>query len=309
MISEYAIVPDVFDAAGYASPEVCDLRLGHLKECLLTRGVVRNLWNGGWWRHIEEQGDRWHHRAKELLKKLKQQGRLSDAASCLPALPANAAEWGREALASHAVSPLQGVVTDDATSKAFEKNPLVASITKLGQAPWWQGGNNSVEVRRTMDDYRKILGPVLQHSNSLMFIDPHLDPNKPQYREFGSLLEACGSVVSKPVIEIHRVCSVGGGATKQFLSEPECRGMFEATVGPVVQRHGLRVEIFVWDKFHDRCLISNLIGISLPNGFDVDRGDIGHTRWTRLDRKDSDTVQREFHPATQRHALRHRFVL
>ena len=33
---------------------------------------------------------------------------------------------------------------------------------------------------------------------------------------------------------------------------------------------GLQAEVFVWDDFHDRYLISNLVGISLPNGFDTD---------------------------------------
>ncbi len=309
MICEYAIVPDVFDTAGYSSPEVCDLRLSILKDCLLTRGVVRNLWNGGWWRQIEEQSDRWHHRAKELLKKLKQQGRLCDAPACRPVLPQGAHDWCNEAVASHSMTLLHGVVADESTANAFKDNPIVASISRLGQAPWWQGGSNSMELQRTMDDYIRVLGPVLKHSNSLMFVDAHLDPTARQYAEFELLLRSCGTAGSKPFIEIHRSCSVGSGASQRILSEQQCRTMFESPIGPVAQQCGLKVEVFIWDKFHDRCLISNLIGISLPNGFDVDRGKIGHTRWSRLDRVDSDSVQREFHPATQRHELRYRFVL
>lgn len=309
MISEYAIVPDVFDPAGYSSPEVCDLRLASLKDCLLARGIVRDLRGGGWWQHIEEQGGRWHNRAKELLKKLKQQGRLCQAPPCLPAAPVNANDWCAESLASHVLCSLQGVVADDNTAAAFNGNAIVAAISKLGQAPWWQGGSNSVELRRAMDDYIRVLGPVLKHSNSLMFVDPHLDPTQRRYQGFVSFLNACGTATSKPHIEVHRVGYVGGGATRQILSENQCRTMFESTIGPLAHRTGLRVEVFIWGDYHDRFLISNLIGISLPNGFDVDLGNPESTRWTRLDRDHRDNVQREFDRASGSHVLQHHFIL
>lgn len=72
---------------------------------------------------------------------------------------------------------------------------------------------------------------------------------------------------------------------------------------------GLHAEVFIWDDFHDRYLISNLIGVSLPNGFDTTRNPDSITRWTRLGRSDRDDVQREFDPASGRHALRARFTI
>jgi len=72
---------------------------------------------------------------------------------------------------------------------------------------------------------------------------------------------------------------------------------------------GLRIEVFLWDDFHDRYLISNLIGVSMPNGFDTITHRTSVTRWTRLGRDDRDDVQREFDPASARHALRHQFVV
>ena len=71
----------------------------------------------------------------------------------------------------------------------------------------------------------------------------------------------------------------------------------------------LHAEVFVWDDFHDRYLISNLVGISLPNGFDTTRNPDSITRWTRLGRCDRDDVQREFDPASRRHALHTRFTI
>jgi hypothetical protein len=69
----------------------------------------------------------------------------------------------------------------------------------------------------------------------------------------------------------------------------------------------LNAEVFIWDDFHDRYLISNLIGISCPNGFDTttDQNDI--TTWTKLGKTDKDDVQREFDPASNKHQLKHKF--
>ena len=72
---------------------------------------------------------------------------------------------------------------------------------------------------------------------------------------------------------------------------------------------GLQAEVFVWDDFHDRYLISNLVGISLPNGFDTDRNPNSVTSWARLSRTDSDDVLREFDPVSRRHTQRARFTI
>jgi hypothetical protein len=79
----------------------------------------------------------------------------------------------------------------------------------------------------------------------------------------------------------------------------------------IIKKAGLTVEVFIWDKFHDRYLISNLIGINLPHGFGISDPGTPHpiTTWTRLGRKDRDDVQREFDPASGRHKLQHRFTV
>lgn len=69
------------------------------------------------------------------------------------------------------------------------------------------------------------------------------------------------------------------------------------------------MEVFVWDHFHDRYLISNLIGVSLPNGFDATSNVNEKTTWTRLGRDERDDVQREFDPAVGRHRLHGRFSI
>jgi hypothetical protein len=82
---------------------------------------------------------------------------------------------------------------------------------------------------------------------------------------------------------------------------------FKRDLSRVARAAGLHVEVFFWDDFHDRYLVSDLVGILLPNGFDTtsNLGDV--TTWSRLGRIQRDDIQREFDPASGRHTVRHRF--
>ena len=107
-----------------------------------------------------------------------------------------------------------------------------------------------------------------------------------------------------PLIEIHRVGYVGSGRERGFPDFE--RGFRNELAGPLGDA-GLSAEVFVWDHFHDRYLLSNLLGISLPNGFDTTRKPDDRTTWTRLGRCELDDVQREFEPASGCHRLKKRF--
>ena len=67
--------------------------------------------------------------------------------------------------------------------------------------------------------------------------------------------------------------------------------------------------VFIWDDFHDRYLISDLVGILMANGLDTDNAPGVVTAWARLERDNRDDVQREFDPSAGRHKLQHRFTI
>lgn len=313
LLRDYAITPDVFDETSYPHPAACDAELRSLKDVLLTEGLVRDLRQGEWSRVFADDGRPWHRRGRELLRKLAQQNRLLPFEPHRAGSPPDDVAWCREALGTHERRPLTGgIIVTESVKAAFPDEDLVARIDRLASAPWWAARASSVSLRRDMGEYLDQLAPVLRCANSLMFIDPHLDPAKPRYAGFVQLLQAAGSRRPAPLIEIHRVCYEGSGPSRTFpmcndpkYFERRFRGALEA----ILHDADLRAEVFVWDDFHDRYLISNLIGISLPNGFDTTTNPNSITRWTRLGRQDRDDVQREFDPASERHALRHRFAV
>lgn len=310
LLREYAITPDVFDQSCYPHQASCDAELRSLKEVMLTEGLVRDLRTGEWRRLFVNDERPWHRRGKELLKKLAQQNRLMPFPPTLGGAPADDSQWCREALGTHRVLPFTGgVIVTESVKAAFQNEPLVARIDRLANAPWWATRSSSVGLRRSMKEYLENLDPVLRCANSVMFIDPHLDPARPGYGEFAHLLEAAGRRSPAPAIEIHRVCYEGSGPNRVFHTNNNFERRFREALQASVRAAGLSVEVFIWDDFHDRYLISDLIGISLPNGFDTTTDPTGVTRWTRLGTNDRDDVQREFDPASGRHTLRHRFAI
>ena len=310
LLAEYAITPDVFDVASYTSDEVCRLCLEMIREPMLTEGLVRDLRNGEWRGLFTNDARAWHRRGKELVKKLATQGRLLRFPPALPNPPHNDYGWCAEALATHNDRAFTGgVIVTEPVKDSCPGESLVARIDRIGNARWWADRGSSVTLTRTLADYRQHLDPVLRCSNSFLFIDPYLDPAKRQYREIGTLLTLAGGRTPAPRIEIHRVCYEGSGQGRQSKDVDYFKPRFHSELAGPLRAAGLQAEIFIWDSFHDRYLISNLIGISLPNGFDTTRDPNAVTRWTRLGRKDRDDVQREFDVAAGRHKLQCQFTI
>jgi len=309
LLAEYALTPGVFDVTAYSGEEVCGLHLQALKEVLLQEGLVRDLRNGEWGKLFLDARRHWHRRGKELLKKLVSQNRLVPVNSARPDSPDTDCAWCEEALASHQFLPLTGIVVSDLAASPYAGNPLVSSVTRIGNAAWWQARSPSLRLSRTIADYIGALDLFLRYSNSLMFIDPHLDPSRYSYSTFSQIIQAIGSRRPAPRIEVHRVCYRGSGPSRVILSPIEVENVFRPSLSPALSTLGLTAEVFVWDDFHYRCLITNLAGVLLDNGFDVSGAATASTLWSRLGRDVRDDVQREFDPASHRHTLRHRFTL
>jgi hypothetical protein len=67
--------------------------------------------------------------------------------------------------------------------------------------------------------------------------------------------------------------------------------------------------VFFWDDFHERYLIADVIGISVPAGFDVTSKPEEFSTWGRLGRADKDKIQRMFDPAARSESLKWRFEI
>ncbi len=297
MLGEYALVPDIFDQAAYSNPAFIEMCLPHLKEPILQEALVRDLCDGGWSAYCLANAGSLHRLCKEILRKLQQNNRLRRFPRQKGATPASNLDWCQEALAAHAVEPLQGIIAAHTTKQQIAA-PEVASIEKLTSSTWWQARSPSVTVDRKTADYLRVLNRVLLQANSLMFIDPNLDPSSHNYRDFVQLLAPLAQRTPKPRIEIHRSFCKGDGPARKFPTEADWKNAFSQLSNQLAAQ-GLTAEVFFWDDFHDRYLIADVIGISVPAGFDVTGKPNDCSTWGRLGRADKDSIQRLFDPAAR----------
>jgi hypothetical protein len=297
MLEEYAIVPDVFDPAAYSNAAFIEMCLPHLKEPLLQEAVVRDLCDGGWSQFCMANSGSLHRLCKEIVKKLAQNNRLRRFPRHNGTDPATPSDWCREGLGTSAVDQLAGIIVGHNTKQNFTQSE-VASIEKLTGTPWWQNRSPSVTVDRKTGEYLRVLHRVLLQANSLMFIDPNLDPSSHNYREFIQLLAPLAERVIRPRIEIHRSFCKGDGPARTFPTEADWKVAY-ASLSTSLEAQNLAADVFFWDDFHERYLIADVIGISVPAGFDVTGKLNDCSTWGRLGREDKDKIQRLFDPAAR----------
>lgn len=310
MLDEYVLVPDIFDPTAYSNPAFIEMCLPHLKEPLLQEALVRDLCDGGWAKYCMENSGNLHRLCKEIVRKLEQNNRLRKQPRAGAVYPNVANDWCSEGISTANAAPLSGIIAGHVTKQgaAFSAQQQVASIERLTAAPWWQARSSSVILDRKTADYRRLLERVFLQARSLMFIDPNLDPSASNYREFEQLFSAQLQRTPKPVIEIHRSFCKGDGPARTFPTPQDWEAAF-APLERVLRDIGLTAEVFGWDDFHGRYLISDVIGLQVEAGFDTTRKMGEMTAWVRIGRADKDTWQREYDPASRPGSLKWRFTI
>lgn len=308
MLGEVAITPAVFCGQGFVVPETATVHLRYLRDPLMRDVLVRDLFSGEWSKFLSANPNLLASYGKELLKKLRVNGRLRRSTARGSTSPVNDDGWCQEAIDSCAVDPLDCIITCAETKAMRQGESLVTDVEKLTAHPWWLNHSEALRLRRLSCDYVHSLRRCLGHCNSVMFIDPHLDPSNRRYQEFDQLIRLCLGRTDPLKIEIHRCRYTGSGAQREPARAADWEEPFQTYFRPVIASSTVTIEVFVWGDFHDRYLITNHVGINLPNGFDIDA--LGTTTtWSKIGRNTLDKIAREFDPASSPHTLCHRFVV
>ena len=300
MLTEYALGSCIFDTTCFSDSEKCGIYLKNLKGILINdEALVRDLHDGSWSKYVKNIQSK-HPNTKYILQSLGKQLRRVKAAD--NNVPVSHLDWCNEALKSHRNESLNGIIVSKDIVKIFTGEGLVASIESLDKTPWWENRSPSINIERRTNEYLHHLKRVYSHANSIMFIDPYIDPVQHDYREFYHLLARIPNRDIPPLIQIH-MCHLKNTTITGYEQD------FRSKLTNVIQSAKLTVEVFIWDKFHNRYLISNFIGINLPYGFSISDIPNEKTIWTRIGRNDRDDIQREFDQASGRHKLQHRFTV
>lgn len=296
MLSRFVITPGALGETYSTSSVALELGVGCLNDLCRSEGLFADLRDGGWTKAVETVGPL----AKRFLTFARKEHRLVSAPCQLPEAPEGEEEWLWEAKKFHDTFSCRALITSKALAVDYEGDPYV-SIERLNLSHWWEARSPSQTVERNTAAYRDALDLVLRHANSLMFIDPYIDPLSQNYDEFLQLLLAAGANRQPPLIEIHRASWRKRGGQREVQTQAQWLADFNPW-SEQLARSGLKVDVFLWEKMHDRFLITDLVGINVPYGFDIAK-DAGETStWTRLGPAQRDARQKEFDRACNRPA-------
>jgi len=296
MLSQFAIIPGSFNPALASSLNALDLGIGCLNDLCRAEGLFLDLRFGKWSSALEDVNTK----GKVFLKFAKNQHRIIQAPPQLPAEPEDDESWLWEAQAYHKKKPCRAIIAPNELAKQYASEQVVTGLEKLNQTEWWAERSASLTIKRRTQDYRSALALVLRYANLLMFIDTYIDPRAANYEEFPQLLLAVGSNEHKPVIQIHRASwrKVGGKIEVQ---------PFAAWISDFdpwnkrLARAGISADVFIWADMHDRYLVSDIISISLPYGFDIGNDGDPPTTWNRIGTKEIERLQWEYDPNCKVH--------
>jgi hypothetical protein len=303
MMSRFAITPEALAEGRCSSTAALELCIGCLNDLCRTEGIFIDMRNGDWGRATDIVGPL----AKRFLTFARKNRRLIFVPPQLPNEPDDDEGWLWEAQKFHATFPCRAIITNKELAEIYKEAPVV-SIERVNQTSWWEARSASRIITRTTAGYLQALDLISRHANSLMFIDPYIDPKAFGYREFPQLLLAAGATGRRPLIEIHRASwrKIAGKNDVQQLSQ--WRADFDEW-SQRLAKAGLKATVFLWEKMHDRFLITDLAGISVPYGFDISNDPLETSTWSRLGVNERDQHQKGFDPACGVHGFVHRFEI
>ncbi len=241
LLLEYSAIPDVFDASSFSSDETAFLYMQNLKDVMMNDAVVRDLRNGEWKDLFSKNGRVWHKRGVELIRKIVSQNRLRKFPASLDKVPCSDIDWCNEALETHKKESLTGIIVGKSTAESFETHDIVCSFDNLNTRTWWKN-NSSIRLDRKEADYMANLKFIFLCSNSLMFIDPHIDPRELRYQPFFKIVRAMSNRTEKPLVEIHRCSYVGSGSGRSF---PDWEKIFKDNLSEIFKNAGLKANVFI----------------------------------------------------------------
>ena len=298
MLARFAITPEALAEAQCSSTAALELGIGCLNDLCRGEGVITDLREGAWSRTTELVGPL----ARRFLTFARKTGRLIQVPTQIPADPDTDEEWLWEALKLYDTITWRAVITHNDLAGQDAVYPVITSIERLNLSDWWEVRSPSKIVPRTTPGYLAALGLVLRHSNSLMFVDAYIDPLAENYREFPQILMAAANPEHRTLIEIHRASWRKVNGRNEGVSPVQWMVDFEAWSQQLANR-GVKATVFLWERMHDRYLISDLIGINVPYGFDIGNDPTETSTWSRLGSAERDRQQMEFDPACGVHRL------
>lgn len=313
MLYEFAMTPNLFDASVVDPDPRAGVVLVEVLKGIAENGLLANLHKDRWLRHVQEQRistlpPNFRDRILTLLNLLYDRHRLVRHPKRQAGDPATDFDWLQLALDSHNRVPFHGILLSQDLIDGCEHN-CDAFVEFLGalDSPQWEARRGRTRTLRKCDaDYRSALAPLVRHSRVLQLVDPYLNAQETRYF---NTVDLCSELMGQRVqerlagrIDIHaeaRRQRPDGLTIEQYLD------LWENKLRPLAARDHHRFRVHLWEcqaggeSMHDRFVLTDQCGISVPGGLDCrTHSHANSTDWTLLDEVSRTRRWSDYDPAT-----------
>jgi len=301
LLYEFAMTPDLFDPLVVGLNPRLEIILVELLRGMCDNGLVANLHNEGWHKHVISRlrglSPELQHQVIECFNTLYDRNRLVAHPARNGGDPADDHDWLELALVSHRRIPFHSIFLSQGLldlrlqcDPTFQEAACIEFSCALN-SPLWRGRSQTLPLTQSLADYRRALTPILRHARALTLVDPYLTPHE---RRFYGTVELCAQLLGQRGFETRagRIHIHAGDPTARTARNQEPvrdrLAAWASRLQPLVRRFRHRFKVFLWGRrpggelFHDRYILTDQCGISVPAGLDY-RNPPSRTTWTLLD--------------------------
>lgn len=307
------MTPNLFDASVIDSDPRASVILIELLKGIAENGLLANLHKDRWLRHVRDQRistlpPSLQDKIRTCLNLLHDRHRLVRHPKHPGGDPNTDLDWLELALNSHNRIPFHGIVLsrDLINGPGHDCDAFIEFLGVLESQQWEHRRNRSLTLKKCAPDYRSALASLLRHARVLQLIDPYMNAHESRYF---ITIDICAELMGLRVQD--RLCGridIHAEARRQKpegLTIEEYLNAWEQKLRPLVSRDGHRFRVHLWEcqpgaeTMHDRFILTDQCGISVPGGLDCrTHSHPNSTVWTLLD-EDARTLRwSDYDPST-----------
>lgn len=315
MIYELALTPGLFskDENGSSLSALQHLLYTIVKENHLIGVARKKRWRPAVYKAIASLESPFREKIGKLLNTLQDRGRLiSRQYQTNPVrLPTTDLEWLAEFVLAHSENPFDAIVTLLTSRISCDGLPdCVYEVESILDKPLFQNYEHSRRVKRRASEFIKFLKPLMLYSQSILLIDPHIDPTVERYRRpIAALINTAfdrGRYPNPAIFEIHL-------KAKEDVAQQENEIKKELT--PRMNSE-CRVRFVLWaerqsqETFHNRFILTNICGIKVGQGLDEPKhGGSDYDDWDVIGENHRQEIWHQFQRGSTTFDQKHEFYL
>ncbi len=291
------MTPDLFDSKFLNSCDPNGVILIEILRGLARFGVLANLNKNGWYRSVRNRANSLspdlRDKVLKCLSTLYDLNRLVRHPKSMAIDPNTDCDWLKLALESHERIPFHAIILSKTLIEncGYECNEFVEFSTTLDSSQWEDSRRTTLTLNKSSADYRTNLVPILRYARKLALIDPYMkcvDRYIDTISICSHLLGNRGHNRLVGRIEIHSDMKY----QTNFHSVDECLSEWRKRLRHLIHKDKHEFWVYLWESkensesMHDRYLLTDQCGFSIPGGLDCRHPSRSHsnsTNWSLLD--------------------------